>query len=101
MEEFFKGLSYMGPNMGTPIYGPHMPSAKNVSSTVFIYGSYIWRSDSHICFFLYEKGRLPFASISYMGAVSFLNLHFEIFKIFVYLITMPPRKLAAKPPIAK
>ena len=59
--------------MGTPIYGPH--SAKNVS---------IWELYMAECFpyMLFYMGKVVshMPLFSYMGAVSFLNLHLPIAK---------------------
>ncbi len=63
-----------------------------------------------VCFpymlFLYLERPFPFAYIFISGSRFLSNFTFilriiSIIKIFVYLISMPPRKAADEPPIAK
>jgi hypothetical protein len=57
--------------------GPIWPPPKTF--LLFIYGSNIGRCVSHICFFSMGKVVSHLPLFSYIGAVSFLNFHFEKF----------------------
>jgi hypothetical protein len=73
--------SYMGPNMGTPIYGPRVLSAKNISyiHTWELYMG-VFFPCSPMCALFIIWGDLSYLPIfSYLGAVSFQILHFENF----------------------
>ena len=74
--------TYMGPNMGTPIYGPQVLSAKNVSfiHTWELYMGDVFPSSPMCALFFIWGGLSHLPLFSYLGAVSFQILHFE--KIF-------------------